>query len=151
MDLHGIGACRRFRRTYVQWFRVGTGTVPTASPAWKDWEGRVLDGRFPLLQYVEGSGVSALFLTEHKPGEKAAIRLVKAEGADAERLAARWNQAAKLTHPNLQRVWHTGLCRVDGIELTYLVTEAADEVLAEVLQSRPLTGAETREMLEPLL
>ena len=31
---------------------------------WKSWEGRTVDGKFPLRQYLGGSDHSAVFLTE---------------------------------------------------------------------------------------
>ncbi len=44
-----------------------------------DWVGRVIDGRFTLLQWLGGSGRSSVFLTE-LPGpqaRKAAIKLIQ--------------------------------------------------------------------------
>ena len=52
------------------------------SEAWKRWEGRTVDGRFPLQRYLGGSGHSAVFLTVTQPSgsdsEKAAIKLIAA-------------------------------------------------------------------------
>ena len=44
----------------------------------KNWEGRVIDGKFPLLQWLGGSEDSAVFLTERRGSgpQKAAIKLI---------------------------------------------------------------------------
>jgi TonB family protein len=46
---------------------------------------------------------------------------------------------------------HSGRCRIDDAELLYVVTEYADENLAQILPERPLTPVETGEMLGPVL
>ncbi len=111
----------------------------------KDWEGRVVDGRFPLLQYLGGGERSAVFVTERddQGPRKAAIKLVLAD--------APLSPAAELSHPRLLRLFETGRCQLDGTELAYLVMEFADENLAEVLSQRPLSAAEARQALEPIL
>ena len=51
-----------------------------------DWVGRVIDGRFTLLQWLGGSERSSVFLTE-LPGDqpqKAVIKLIPADAAGAE-------------------------------------------------------------------
>ncbi len=117
------------------------------------WVGRRVDERYPLLQWLGGSGNGGVFLTE-APGEgprQAAIRLVLAEGEDARERTAGWRAAAGFDHPHLVRVLGTGECRMDDAAVGYCVTEFADEVLANVIQERPLTPGETRQLLPPLI
>jgi TonB family protein len=123
------------------------------SDAWKNWEGRTVDGKFPLRQWLGSSEHSGVFLTE-RPGQspqKAAIKLVELNGADPEREAARLRAAANLSHPNLIRILANGRCQVDGASFIYSVMEYAEEDLAQILPQRALTPAEVGDMLPPLL
>jgi serine/threonine-protein kinase len=118
-----------------------------------DWIGLVIDGKFILLQWLGGSELSAVFLTE-LPGDgsrKAAIKLIPADTADAEARLAGWAAASTLSHPHLMRIYHCGRCQIGAVPLLYAVTEYADEILSQILLERPLTPAEAGEMLDPLL
>ncbi len=119
----------------------------------RDWTGRVIDGRFTLLRWLGGTERSGVFLTElpGPPAQKAAIKLIAADGGDAEARIAGWAATATLSHPHLIRLLDTGRCQTDGAALVYAVMEYADEVLAEVLPERPLTPREAKEMLGPVL
>jgi TonB family protein len=118
----------------------------------QEWEGRVVDGRFPLLRRLGGAGRSAVFATAaDAPETPAAIKLVEADPVEAAATLGRWKAAAELSHPHLVRLFEAGRCEVDGEEMLYAVMERADEDLAQVLPERPLTAAETREVLEPAL
>lgn len=118
-----------------------------------DSVGRVIDGKFPLLRWLGGTQRSSVFLTELEGDStrKAAIKLIPAGAVDAQALITQWAAAQPLSHPHLVHLFHFGHCEVDGEDLLYVVTEYAEEVLSEVLPERPLTPAETREMLDPLL
>ena len=120
---------------------------------WKQWEGRVIDGEFPLRQYLGGSAHSAVFLTEYGPGtpQKAAIKLVPADSAMAEPWMLRRELAARLSHPGLLPILRFGTCQIDGDGLAYVVMEQADEDLSQVIPARPLEPAEVREMLPSVL
>ncbi len=50
----------------------------------KQWEGQIVEGIFPLRQYLGGSDHSAVFLTEYSEGgqQKAAIKLFPADSGD---------------------------------------------------------------------
>ena len=64
----------------------------SSAEVWKTWEGRVIDGKFPLRQWLSGSDHSAVFLTE-RPGQlsqKFALKLIPADAGDADRQLARW-------------------------------------------------------------
>ena len=124
------------------------------SHAWKQWEGQVANGEFPLLRYLGGSEHSAVFLTEFHEGErllKAAIKLIPAPPENGEFQLSRWRLAAELSHPHLISLFGRGRCEVGGKQLLYLVMESAEENLAQVLPSRALTPAEAREMLDSVL
>jgi len=116
---------------------------------WKKFEGQVVDKQFSLLQYLGSSEHSAVFLTNYGPGhQNAAIKLVQEDPANAAAQISRWELAAKLSHPNLIRLFEVGRCRLNDTELLYVVMEYAEENLAQVLRHRPLTEREAREMLE---
>jgi TonB family protein len=122
------------------------------SEAWKQWEGRIVDATFPLRQYLGGSEHSAVFLTERgKAAQKAAIKFIQVDEASADLQLSRWRRAAELRHPHLLRVFEFGRCRVTEFDLLYVVTELANENLSQFLPQRPLTPAEAREVLSPLL
>jgi eukaryotic-like serine/threonine-protein kinase len=119
----------------------------------KQWEGQIVEGIFPLRQYLGGSDHSAVFLTEYGGGEpqKAAIKLFPSDPATAGLQLSGWELAAQLSHPNLLRLFRSGRCRIDGNDLLYLVMEYAEEDLSQILPQRALTPEETRDMLCPVL
>jgi len=130
------------------------GAATRMTPDWKQWEGRRIDGRFTLQRCLHSGPYNgldgAVFLTEHGGGP-AAIRLVAADPKSAEPLLKRWNQAARLSHPNLAKLREVGSCRSEGTEVAFEVTDYGEETLADVLKDRALDAAETRQVLEPLL
>ena len=103
-------------------------------------EGRVVNGRFRLLRWLGGSRVSDVFLTtiEGDPSRMAALKLVAATAPEAEARLAGWSAAARLSHPNLIGVIDCGHTEIDDSKFVYEVTDYADEVLSELLPSRPL-------------
>ena len=118
-----------------------------------EWIGRVIDGRFKLLQWLGGTETNGVFLTE-TPGDqpqKAAVRLIPANQKDADAQLALWQSAVSLSHPHLMRLLFCGRCQVLGNPMIYAVTEFSEEKLSEVLPERALTHAETREMIGPVL
>jgi eukaryotic-like serine/threonine-protein kinase len=118
---------------------------------WQHWKGRVINGKFPLRQYLGGSEHSAVYLTEIA-GSKAAIKLIPSDATHAKVQLSRWELAGKLSHPHLVRILDTGRWRADDEgEMLFAVMEHVDENLAEVLRSRRLTTAEASEMLLPTL
>jgi len=124
------------------------------SETWKQWEGRTVDGRFPLQSHLGGSDHGAVFLTRLQraagDSEKAAIKLI-AVPVDAEKQLLRWKLAGELNHPNLIRIFEAGRCELDGTDLLYVVEEYAEENLAQILPERALTAEEALTMLPPVL
>jgi TonB family protein len=123
---------------------------------WKQFEGRVVDGMFPLQQWLGGSEHSAVFLTERRKNasQKAAIKLISAQGfstgnIDEATQLARWANSAKLSHPHLMRLFESGRGQIGDAKFLYVVMEYAEENLAQILPLRPLSPAEVNEMLPP--
>lgn len=118
-----------------------------------DWVGRVVEERFPLLQWLGGSESSSVFLTElqGQSPRKTVIKLIPANAENAEAHFAGWAAATTLAHPHLLRLFDYGRCQIDDAALHFIVTEYAEEVLSQILEDRPLTPAEVGEMLDPVL
>lgn len=129
-----------------------------------DWVGRKIDGRFPLIAWLGGSGSTGVFLTEiadlspaatvdaasGTKARKASIKLIAASPQTEDRLAI-WTRAGALSHPHLVQILDIGRAQVDEARVVYVVTELAEEVLAQIIPERSLTADETREMLGPIL
>ena len=116
------------------------------------WQGQVVDGRFPLEQYLGGSEQQAVFLTRIPGGAaKAAIKLIRATACNPDAQLAAWRRAAKLSHPHLIRIFDGGRCWLASTDLIFVVTEYADENLAQVVPQRALTAAEADAMLGPTI
>jgi TonB family protein len=124
-----------------------------AAVSWRTWEGRVVEGKFPLRQWLGGSDHSAVFLTERRdqPGQKAAIKLIAADVAEANHQLTSWRDAGQLSNPHLIRIFESGRSQVNGTPLLYVVMEYAEEDLSQILPQRPLTASEVGDMLPPLL
>ncbi|HEY2823411.1 MAG TPA: TonB family protein [Candidatus Acidoferrum sp.] len=123
------------------------------SDSWRDSEGQVIDRQFPLVKHLGGSDHSVVFATQRgkDKAEKAAIKFIQADAANADAQLARWKQAAQLSHPNLIKVFESGRCQLAGMDLLYVLTEFAQENLAEFLPQRALSAEETRDMLDPFV
>ncbi len=124
-------------------------TNSDASPG--DWVGRLIDGKFGLLEWLGSTESGDIFLTElpEPHAQRAAIRLVSAATEDALSQLDDWTSAEALSHPHLIRIHASGRGRIVEDEFIYVVTEFPDESLAQVLPERPLTTAEAADMLGP--
>jgi hypothetical protein len=116
--------------------------MSTPIELWKNWEGRIVDDKFPLRQWLGGSDHSAVFLTERsgKDPQKAAIKLIPADALDEDAQLSRWADAAKLSHPHLIRLFESGRYQLEDTPLLYVVMEYAEENLGEILPLRPLSA-----------
>jgi hypothetical protein len=115
----------------------------------RDFEGQAIGGELRLLRRLNGGVYLAV-----QPGEdpaRVAVKLVRANAAGAARAEQRWKAAARLTHPNLIRIFRVGVCRLADEEYLYAVMEYADENLSGVLPARPLAADEVRTMVLPVL
>jgi TonB family protein len=122
----------------------------------KTWEGRVVDGQFPLQKWLGGSEHSVVFLTERsgKVPAKAAIKLIWAENFTSGHLnedaqLSRWRETAKLPHAHLIRLFESGRGAIDNQRFLYVVMEYAEEDLGQILPGRPLSLEEVAGMLPP--
>ena len=120
---------------------------------WKQWEGQVLNEEFHLRQYLGGSEHSAVFLTEDRERglQKAAIKLIPADPGKAELQISQWQEAAKLSHPHLIRLFQMGRCQFGNRDLLYLVMDYAEVDLTQILSRGPLPPGEIRETLNLIL
>lgn len=118
-------------------------------------QGQLIDRRFPLIQYLGGTNHSSVFLTEYEYAEgrsrKATIKIVEALPGYEEAQLIRWRLAAKFSHPNLLHIFEMDRCKVDGIPMLYVVTEYAEENLADTLLERPLIPAEAHDLFSAVL
>ncbi len=122
--------------------------------AWRPEKGEVIDGRFPLLEYLGSSeNGAAVFRTEWDGAadQKAAIKIVPVALCNPEAELSRWRTAAGLSHLNLLRIFCSGRARVRDTDVVFAVMEFADEDLSQILPQRPLTADEVRQMLPPIL
>lgn len=121
--------------------------------AWKQYEGQVVDGKFHLRQFLGSSDHSTAFLTELDPQgtQKAAIKFVAVDTESSQAQIERWQLAAKLAHPHLIQIFQIGKCHLGGRDLLFVVTEFAEENLAQILPHRALTAEEAGDMLPPVL
>jgi TonB family protein len=95
-----------------------------------------------------------VFLTERLEGDRkvnAAIRIAQPGSDEIEDNFSRWQEASKLSHPNLIQLYEMGRFELDGTRFIYAVMECADENLAQILPSRGLTDGEARATLESVL
>jgi eukaryotic-like serine/threonine-protein kinase len=121
------------------------------STAWQQWDGRIVNATFPLVQYLGGSEHSAVYLTA-VGGAKAAIKLIPADAPHASAQLESWKLAQQLSHPNLVRVLETGLWHADEEQdMLFAIMEYCEESLARVIRDRTLTPDEARNMLGPAL
>jgi serine/threonine protein kinase len=123
------------------------------SELWLKWEGQVVDERFPLRRYLGGSDHSGVFLTEdlRQSLPNVAVKLVPCIPTLAESQLAHWQAAAALSHPHLISLFTMGRCQLGSLQCLYVAMEYAEQNLAQLLSSRPLSDVEVRDMLPPFL
>jgi serine/threonine protein kinase len=123
------------------------------SNVWAKLEGHAVNGVYPLLRYLGASSHSVVFLTESarlgRP--ELALKLVPAARQLAQLQLARWRATAAMAHPRLIQIFEAGECHIGEKPFLYVVTDYADQNLAQLLERRALTEDETRDMLEPVL
>jgi TonB family protein len=124
-----------------------------SSDVWKKWEGQVVDHKFQLQRYLGSTDHSVVFLAEfHDPDPKqAAVKFISAEFGNKDEQIESWKEAAKLTHPNLIRIYGAGICKIEERDVLYVAMEYAEENLSQVLPSRPLSAEEARESLNAMV
>jgi serine/threonine protein kinase len=119
----------------------------------KEWERRIVNGVYPLRRFLGRSNHSVVFLTEcpAQNAPQAAIKILPANPALAEAKLAHWRRVATLSHPHLMRLLDAGRCRLGGHNFLFVVTDLAEQNLAQILPGRPLTPEEVRDLLPATL
>src|SRR6478752_1563984 len=115
------------------------------------FEGRVVEGRFPLLERLEGSKNCVSFLTLLQGSQEAVIQLISPDSTEADAYVAQWEFAKALSHLHLTRVFEAGRCVINGSDLVYVVTERSHATLSKIVRSRALSADSAREMFRPVL
>jgi Protein kinase domain len=125
----------------------------TETEIWSKWESQVVNGVFSLRRFLGRSNHSVVFLTDCKAQKlsSAAIKIIPADPARAETQLSRWRMGTALSHPHLIRLLEAGRCKLGGHPFLFVVTEYAEQNLAQILPHRALTADEVREMLIPAL
>jgi len=116
---------------------------------WTEYEGRTIDGAFPLKKLLLPEGRSAFFSTSNGKGVPTVIRLI-ASHFDEEEILARWRGVEALGHPNILKIERYGQLVLDDTTVVYAVLEPVDACLAEVIAGQRLTGAEARQLASSL-
>jgi serine/threonine protein kinase len=125
----------------------------TTTEVWTQWEGKLINGVYPLRRFLGSTDHSGVFVTEQRTDSRpeVAIKFISAETIDAEAQLVQWAATTALVHPNLIRIFDVGRYRCNGRDYLFVVTELADQTLAEILPRRPLDAEEARELLLPTL
>lgn len=125
-----------------------------AAHAPEPWEGRVVEGKYPLLELVGSGPRGSVFRTEFSGmngPQKAAIKIIPVDQASVEDQLSRLRFASQLSNRHLIKIFEVGQCQIKREPAIYVVMEYAEENLAQVLPSRALTASEAQQMLPPLL
>ena len=119
----------------------------------KEWERRIVNGVYPLRRFLGRSNHSVVFLTECKAQHvaQAVIKILPATPALTEAQLAHWSRVATLSHPHLVRILDSGRCQLGGHNFLFVVTDHAEQNLAQVLSGRALTPGEVRDLLPATL
>jgi hypothetical protein len=125
-------------------------TGRTNMELWNEYEGRTIDGLYPLTKLLEPEGRSAFFSTSNGSGVPTVIRLIESH-FDDEEILARWKKVAALDHGNLVKLKKFGQVELDGTSLVYAVMEPAEANLGEILRGRRLTGLEARQLASSMV
>src|SRR6266568_4707354 len=115
------------------------------------WEGRVVEGWFPLLEWLGSSGNCSSFLTILQGSQEAVIQLILTDDAEADAYVAQWDFAMALSHPHLTQVFAAGRCVIDRSDLVYVVTERSYSTLSKIIRSRKLRADPAREIFNLVL
>jgi eukaryotic-like serine/threonine-protein kinase len=114
-------------------------------------EGFEIDGKYRIgvcLSEGHRQGVYETFRGE----QPANVKLIGPETADhASELLAGFAAGQRLRHPHVLEIYDFGEASVNGTPCVYVVTERADENLADVLRERALDETETRQILDGVI
>ena len=117
---------------------------------WTEYEGRTIDGLFPLTKLLRPEGRSAFFLTSNGNGVARVIRLIEPH-FDEDEILARWRGVAALNHPNILKLEKFGQVELEDGSFLYAVMEPVDANLGEVVVQQRLTLPEARQLAQSLI
>jgi hypothetical protein len=117
---------------------------------WNEYEGRTIDGVFPLTKLLRPEGRSAFFATSNGTGIPTVIRLIESHFDDAE-ILARWKAISAIDNAHLVKLKKFGPAELDGTSLVYAVMEPVEANLGEILEQRRLTVLETKDLASSLV
>jgi hypothetical protein len=116
---------------------------------WTEYEGRTIDGAFPLTRLLRPEGSSAFFTTSNQAGLPRIIRLIESS-SDEDDILSRWRGVAALDHPNILKLEDYGQVVIDETSLVYAVLEPVDANLGEIVKDQRLTLPETSQIAASL-
>jgi hypothetical protein len=116
---------------------------------WTEYEGRTIDGAFPLTKLIRPEGRSAFFSTSNGTGGPTVIRLIESH-FDDEEILVRWRGIQALNHPNLVKLIQFGRVTLDETSLVYAVMEPVDANMGEIVSERRLTEQEAKQVATSL-
>jgi eukaryotic-like serine/threonine-protein kinase len=119
----------------------------TMTRFWNELEGVSLAGRYRLEQCLSASESDAWYLTRLEDGRPAAMRVMPDHSLQTAQQLSAWQAAMGFDHPHLVRMLDAGRATADGTPLIFAVCEYPDDFLAAVLEERPLSAAEARDLL----
>lgn len=125
-----------------------------AASAREPWEGKTVEGKYPLLELLGSGPRGPVFRTEiADPGSRrsATIKLMSVEASKVESEMSRLRAAMALDHPHLIKILDAGVSQIKREPTIFVVMEHADDSLAQVLPSRALTASEAGQMLPPVI
>lgn len=109
---------------------------------WNDYEGMTIDGKYKLGSLLGPQGRSALFAVAEGTETPSAIAVTESLN-DEEQMLACWSKIAAVEQENLLPLRQFGKTELEGSPLTYVVMEAIDGALADLLKERAATHEET--------
>ena len=117
---------------------------------WNDYEGKILDDKFPLEKLLYPEARSGFFTTSNGTGTPAVVRLTESLNDDKDTFE-QWEVVQRLNHPHLITIRSYGQSVLDGTPLLFAVLEPSDASLADILKDRPMTADETRQIASSVL
>ncbi len=115
------------------------------------WEGLTIDGRFPLLERLDGGANRCVFLTVRQGTSTANIRLLVAGKIEQDKYLAQWEAARALSHASLTQITETGRSTIHGSDVVYVVMEKTEMLLSGIIPETRLAPARVKEILDPIL
>src|SRR5207247_9701333 len=116
-------------RQRLCWIKMRSKSISmNAAHAREPWEGRVVEGKYPLLELVGSGPRGSVFRTEFsgKNGaQKAAIKIIPIEPASIEDQLSRLRLASQLSNSHLIKIFDAGQCQIQHEHALYVVVKSA--------------------------